>query len=260
MLFVLAGLGVVCMHYTNNNIQGLALSSKAALPVFQGESASFPITVYNDTNSPRHAIWMVSDGFQHMFSLSKGEHKPIEVKHHTVARGYMSCPPITLNSQFPLGLLFSWGKKYQPKTQCLVYPAPVFNHPLPNENTAGENSNAPNVNSNNGDEFSGLKNYQSGDRLRDIHWPSVAKQHKLVSKSFEQQGGDKLHLSWDSIKANLSLEDKLSVMTGWVLQAHDSGQTYAVSTPQFSLPLGSGKVHLHTCLKKLALYNSDETL
>jgi len=70
MLFVLAGLGVVCMHYTNNNIQGLAMSSKAPLPVFKGESASFPTFVYNDSKSARHAIWMISEGFQHMFSIN----------------------------------------------------------------------------------------------------------------------------------------------------------------------------------------------
>ena len=104
------------------------------------------------------------------------------------------------------------------------------------------------------EDFHGMKQYQPGDRIRDIHWPSVSKTNKLVTIEYENLSPSSLNLSWQSLPSHLSVEDKLSQLTYWVLEAEKSGAKYQLEMPNNTVQYDSGPAHFHDCLKTLALW------
>jgi len=258
MLFVLISVGLVGMIHTHNNVIGLGLDSQPAKAVFLGETATFPIRIHNDSNKFRQAVWLLCDGFHQLLDLPEGDHRQILLRLPTVQRGYLNCSNINLSSQFPLGLFFCWTKRYQTAQRCIVYPQPLNLIPFPDssDNSVSRPSNSRS--SSNAEDYSGMKDYQAGDRLRDIHWPSLAKTHKLVSIQHEDQSSSSVNLSWFSMPAHLSTEDRLSQLCYWVIEAEKSGLRYQLEMPNHTLEFDRGNAHYHACLSVLALWDTAE--
>lgn len=254
MLFILVSLGMVAMLYTHNNVIGLSLTSKPSKPVFLGETAVFPVQIYNLSDSSRTAVWLVCDGFHQLLDLPLNENRTVELKLPTVKRGYLNCSPVILTSRFPIGIFFCWTKRFHAKQRCLVYPQPLDITPFP---SSGENSShlqaRASVHSN-AEDYSGMKPYQEGDRLRDIHWPSLAKTGKLVTIEHEDQNSSSVNLSWFALPAHLSLEDKLSQLCFWVKKAERNNLRYQLEMPNHTVQYNTGLNHYHECLTVLALW------
>ena len=175
MLFILISIGLVAMLYTHNNVIGLSMDSQPCKSVFLGETASFPIRIHNNSSSDRSAIWLVCDGFHQLLNLPARDSRQLELKLPTLKRGYLNCSNITLTSQFPIGIFFVWTKRFQPQQRCLVYPQPLNLIPFPDNASNSSEKQARATVQANAEDYSGMKPYQTGDRLRDIHWPSLAK-------------------------------------------------------------------------------------
>jgi hypothetical protein len=50
------------------------------------------------------------------------------------------------------------------------------------------------------------------------------------------------------------VEDKLSQLTLWVIQAERARQTYGVRLPSFEISPAIGRMHFHYCLRALSLF------
>lgn len=257
MLFLLVAIGIIGMHLTHNNVIGIELKSRPAQSVFVGENATFPINLHNYNNKHRQALWLSCAGFRQVFTMSPQSLKKLSIDLPTVSRGYFSCPTITLSSQFPLGLFFCWSKRFQSAQRCIVYPQPLDLVALPDggENNSTKQSNSSNTNSKS--DYSGMKAYQPGDRPRDIHWPSLAKSHKLITVQHEDQTSHSLNLSWFSLPQHLSIEDRLSQLCFWIINAEKRSARYQLEMPNHTLQYGNGSDHLHDCLRVLALWEKE---
>jgi len=254
MLFILVAVGLVAMLYTHNNVIGLTLSSHPSRPVFLGETAHFSTTLHNPSDTSRQAVWLISGGFHQLTELEPGEQLTVDVELPTVQRGYLVCDPINLSSQYPIGIFFVWTKRYLSEERCLVYPQPADIVPFRN---AGENLGKQEMQlspSPGSEDYAGMKNYQAGDRLRDIHWPSLAKTNKLVSIQYESQSNSALSLSWFSLPNSLSTEDKLSQLCHWVIEANKADRQYQLEMPGNTIEYDKGSAHYHECLRTLALW------
>lgn len=255
MLFVLVAIGVIGMHHTHNNVIGLEFFSAPAKPIFLGETARFPVQIKNHSNKARQAIWLICAGYHRVFDLDINGKQKLMLELPTVKRGYLSCPQITLSSQFPLGIFFCWSKRHESKQRCIVYPQPLnlIAFPDSDDNSTQTQSNAS-MNAN-AEDYSGMKAYQEGDRPRDIHWPSLAKTHKLVTIQHEDKSSRSVNLSWFSLPAHLSLEDRLSQLCFWVIDAEQAGSRYQLEMPNHTIQFGNGSSHFNECLSVLALWD-----
>ncbi len=257
MLFILMSVGLVAMLYTHNNVINLRLTGHPAKSVFAGETAHFPVSVKNPSKLGRNAVWLLSGGFQQLVKLDPDTEQTIDIKLPSLQRGYLLCEPINLSSQYPIGIFFCWSKRYTSPARCLVYPQPLDLTPLA-DHSSNQGSQEQLHAKAGSEDYAGMKNYQPGDRLRDIHWPSLAKTNKLVSIQYETQGSSSQNISWFSLPSNFSTEDKLGQLCFWLLEAQRQGLRYQLEMPSHTIEFDTGDAHLHACLKVLAIWGLDD--
>lgn len=254
MLFLLVAVGIIAMHYTNNNIIRLELNGGAAKNIFVGDHAEFPVQIKNQSDKARQAVWLVCAGFKQVFDLPEATSKDLKIKLPTVKRGLFLCPEMVLSSQFPLGIFFCWSKRHDIQERCIVYPQPIDLIPFPDSGDSQSQEQSKSHIRNNSADYSGMKAYQPGDRPRDIHWPSLAKTHKLVTIQHDDQPSSSVNLSWFSLPSNMNTEDRLSQLCYWLIDAEKNGQRYQLEMPNHTIGFNNGTTHLNECLSVLALW------
>jgi len=258
MLFMLISIGIVGMHYTHSNMLGMKVTSQPAKSVFSGEYAIFPVLLDNDRNKNRNALWLTSGGFKQLCNLKPSQSKHFELKQPSTQRGYLTCSDIILTSQFPVGLFFCWSKRFQTRQRCLVYPQPLDLIAMPEDGIeAGQQQQQNSAKLETGD-YAGMKNYQPGDRIRDIHWPSLAKSQKLITIQHEVKSNSSVNLSWFSLPNTMNTEDRLSQLCYWLIDAEQSNTQYQLEMPSHTIEYNRGKTHLNECLTVLALWGSSD--
>lgn len=105
-----------------------------------------------------------------------------------------------------------------------------------------------------GDEdFAGLRRYVAGDALPRIAWKSLAREQGLQVKQFAAPVGEELWLDFMALAA-LSLEQKLSLLTRWVLDADAKNYRYGLRLPDSEIAPQNSPAHKTECLRKLALF------
>ena len=257
MLFLLISISLIAMLYTHNNVINVSISNQQAKNIFCGESAVFPIILKNDSDKVRHALWLVSGGFNQLTNLNPQQQKTIELKQPSIQRGYLPCGEISITSQFPIGLFFCWSKRFDSQERCLVYPQALDLIPMPdNSSEAGKQEQQDSLKLDTGD-YAGMKMYQPGDRIRDIHWPSLAKTQKLITIQHEIKSNSSVNLSWFTLPNSMDTEDKLSQLCFWVLEADKEASQYQLEMPNHTVEFGRGNTHLHECLTVLALWGDN---
>lgn len=257
MLFILAAIGVITMHATHNNVIGLELSAQPAKPVFVGETAVFPVSVENNSNKHRQAVWLICENYHQLLQMPANQLRRVDLKLPTLQRGRLHCSEITLSSQYPVGIFFCWSKRFKPQQYCVVYPKPLDLLSMPDSSADGKMRQSSKRVSASADDYSGMKTYQAGDRLRDIHWPSLAKTQKLVSIQHEDPAGNSVKLSWFSLPSNMGVEERLSQLCHWLVCAERDGLLYKLEMPNCVIGFGQGTKHYHECLSILALWGVD---
>lgn len=257
MLFILIAVALVAMVYTHNNVIGISLSAQPSKSVFLGEPAIFPVSMSNTSRKERHAVWLICAGFHRLTALRPADVETVDLKLPTTQRGYLNCDPINISSQFPIGVFFCWTKRFISEQRCLVYPQPLNLVPFPEDGSnEGKQQAVANVRVG-AEDFAGMKNYQAGDRLRDIHWPSLAKTNKLVSIQYENQTNSSVNISWFSLPDKMNIEDRLSQLCYWVIEAEKSDIRYQLEMPNHTIEFDKGLTHYHECLRVLALWGED---
>ena len=171
----------------------------------------------------------------------------------TQQRGWLPCGRLTLETRYPLGLLRAWTYLGL-EGALLVYPAPETDAPLP-EAMAYQDSNGL-ADRPGEEEFSGLRDWQAGDPPRRIAWRQSARHDHLLTRLHTDPIGEQLWLDWQALPPNLGVEQKLSRLTRWLLNAENAGLHYGLRLPQRAIPPDCGQQHLHRCLRLLAEYET----
>ena len=104
-----------------------------------------------------------------------------------------------------------------------------------------------------GEHFHGLREYQAGDPLRRIAWRASARHGRLYSRAMETPREEACELNWYLVGGG-STEEKLSILTAWVLAAEQRQIPYSLELPAEAIPAGMGAEHRDACLKLLSLY------
>jgi uncharacterized protein (DUF58 family) len=179
----------------------------------------------------------------------------LQVAFTPALRGLHRLPTLTAETRFPLGTFRVWTV-WRPAAHIMVYPAPEMNPPPlpPGEPRAGGAASAARAQRTG--EFDGVRAYRRGDALKLVVWKKAAKAdgqgQGLVVRDTQQAQRHELWLDLAQAGA-AGIEQKLSRLCAWVLQADQLGLNYGVRLPAVDIPPGSGEAHKRQCLEALAL-------
>jgi uncharacterized protein (DUF58 family) len=252
LTFLLGSLAVVSMLYTHRNLFRLRLSSSACAPVFAGDTAVFRLHLVNATRTPRYGV-AVMHGKNEIARVDIPAQgiTDVDLPVPTVKRGWLVPPAVTMQTEFPLGLLYSWSRRVEFDHACLVYPRPAT--PTPLHTQPVESPEAVSGMKVGGDDYIGTREFQPGDSPRHVDWKAVARGKDWQVKQFGAGQLVTVWLDWDTL-AGLDTETRLSVLTRWVLDAQQQGMLYGLRLPQQSVDPSNGEPHQHDCLKRLSLF------
>ncbi len=249
--FLLAGVAVVAMHYTQRNLVGIRVSLEAGRPVFAGEQAHAAVRIRDELRRERRAVWLRGAGGEHVFDLAAGGEKRIELPFHPPRRGVVALPDTYLVSVYPMGLFCAWTRILRGTPRQLVYPRPAPPLPLPVTGGGDDAGDVSGGRSGQGD-FDNLRDHRLGDPLSRVHWRTSARGTGLKTKVFGGEGRRNLVLRFADTAGDT--ETRLSILCRWVLDAQRANLEYALQLPGRQLESGRGLGHQQRCLELLALY------
>jgi len=255
LTFLLGAMGVNAMIYTFRNLANLRVTGGRARPVFAGDTAFFTIYLENRGNTDRYAVGLTHDRRQASFvdvmarsttSASAGVHAP--------RRGILRPGRLTLFTRFPLGLYTAWAY-VDLDLRCIVYPRPAPTRlPMP---PAAPSAGAGAERGQGQEDFSGMRPYHRGDSPRHIAWKVAARDQGLHTKQFTGRAEIELWLDWAQLPPQMGVEERLSHLARWVLDAHAAGLTYGLRVPGATLEMAAGEAQRDRCLEALALFEHD---
>lgn len=187
-------------------------------------------------------------GATFVFAIARGDAGRLQASLPGQRRGWLRPGRMKLWTDQPLGLFVVWSWIH-PDLSILVYPrAEADPPPLP----SGPGQTGERQARGDGDEFSGLREYRSGDPQRRIAWKASARHDGLLVRESEQPMDDNRLLAYAALEG-LGHEARISRLTAWVLAAEACMLSYSLDVPGQRLGPGLGSLHRHRCLQALAL-------
>jgi uncharacterized protein (DUF58 family) len=170
----------------------------------------------------------------------KGERK-IVIELQFPTRGRHKLREVVIWSSYPL-YLARFLRKFKVGEEIIVYPEPK-GKPLEEEFQLGRSFLGERG------EFDGIREYQLGDTIRDLHWASVAKGRPMSKKFLHHSREGQLVFDYDRLEGDK--ETRLSQLTRWVIEGEERGVPFVVRLPDRELKSSEG---VEKILKTLALY------
>ncbi len=252
LTFLLASIAVLSALHCFRNLAGLRLRPGRAEPVFAGDLARFEVNIDNPS---RLARWGLSarlgsaDGSSE-FDIPVESRSRITLAAPTARRGWQTIDTLTVSTSYPLGMFRAWSP-INLTQRVLVYPQPSTElHPLPPLASGHGDASS---NEWGDDDFGGFHAYRPGDSLKRIHWKGLAKGQTLQVKRYVAFAGPNSDLDWQNAPG-ANVEQRLSVLCRWVMEAERSGGEYGLRLPTQTIAAGSGDAHRRRCLEALALF------
>jgi uncharacterized protein (DUF58 family) len=249
LAFLLASVFFITILHTFKSLAGLVVQAGQSTAVFAGEQAGFQFTLRNPGNQARPSVTLFLQEYTTVNPLP-GETLSVILYRQAARRGWLECGTLTVSSSYPLGLFRAWSP-LRFGAKALVYPQPAPpGFALPETEAMGEGGGRYRLR---GDDFYGLRDYQTSDAIRQIHWKSLAKGLGLHSKQYSGEAGTDLWLDYDTAPGN-GVEERLSCLCRWVLDAEQAGLRYGLRLPGSKIACEGGREHHLACLQALALF------
>lgn len=247
--FMLGALALLTAMLAYRNLVDIRIDQVYANPVFAGEEAVFKFPLQDQDQRPRHVIELFHDSSRDCVDMLANGKAELSLSILAKQRGWLAAPRARLETCYPMGMFRAWSW-VAADTQCLVYPAPAEHPPPIPESGSGIGSG---YRLGDGDQFHGLRDYQDGDALKRLAWRATARHDQLFTKQYEIPTTQACDLEWDSL-TGYEEEQRLSILTSWVLQAEKQKIDYRLLMPGLSLGPGQGDKFRDDCLKVLALW------
>ncbi|MEH6449808.1 MAG: DUF58 domain-containing protein [Oleispira sp.] len=253
LTFWLFSVAMSALLFTYRNLSGLIIKTSQSIKGYSGSFVEVPIRLSDSKRDHQGLMihWPAEDLNQVISDVEGGEEKEIRIPFQLHQRGYLTTPRLRIETRFPFGFYKSWTW-LRLNTPGIVYPKPIMTPFIASLGAGDEMPTDANLQIGN-DEFIGLRNYRSGDSLKHVAWKYLAKGKGLLTKEYDNQQLSMQWLDWFSLQG-MGIEERLSHLTGWVLQAEQEGRAYGIKLPQLEIKPNLGDVHRDLCLKHLALY------
>ena len=294
LVFLLGGMGLVCILHTFRNLAQLQVSAGTVPAVFAGDTALFELRLDNRSTLDRHALQARCDvrgqtgevGSREnlrenlrennlrenirqpdsiSFAIAARSRHTLQLPVTTRQRGWLALPQVVLQTRYPLGLLRAWSY-LRPAMQVMVYPSPAAQLlPWQHADGAAEQHSPAAVAASSGsgvEDFTGLRPFRSGDAMAQVAWKQLARDDSLHSKQFSGARSAAIWLDWHALPAHLDTEARLSQLCARVLQAEANASSagslsaarYGLRLPGHCINPDQGAAHRAACLQALALF------
>ena len=252
LTFLLTGTAIVCMLHTWRNLAHLQLAPGKSEPVFAGDRARFTILARNPGRVSRCSVAIqFGDKEARYFDVDPRWEATVRIRIPTPHRGLFRPGRFRIFTTYPLGLFYAWAN-VELDMSCLVYPAPeAESASLPEQPSTSVLGNAAGEGD---DDFAGLRQYHLGDSPRHIAWKAVARTGVFTTKLFSGTAGTDLWFDLADTPESLGIEQRLSRLSRWIVDAAQHGQRYGLNLPELRVKLGAGDAHQAQCLEALALF------
>jgi len=256
LVFFMIALFVVAIHATFGNMSKLQIKFLECKEAFAGDTFQCRLLITLERKS-----W--ADGLELYWQGAKSESVSLSlnptdasvecnVPCYAKKRGLLILPRLGVQSVFPFGLIRCWTW-LNVDTHAIIYPKPLSGRL---ESLSIEESDGDGLHPVKGsDDFSGLRDYVPGDNLRNVAWKAYARGQGLFVKEFSQSLSKENWLNFESV-AEVSLEDKLSVLCFYVLQQYQSNESYGLILPGVKIEPNDGYEHRNNCLFALATFRT----
>jgi uncharacterized protein (DUF58 family) len=251
LTFLLAGMGVVSILHTYRNLAQLSVAPGRVDAAFAGGEAVFRLDLGNPTRHARWGLHAERGEATAQCDVPARAHAGLALHVAAAHRGWLPLGRVMLETRYPLGLLRAWSY-VQLDVKVLVYPRPD-DAPLPASIEIQDAGEALNAGAGT-DDFAGLRAHTPSDSPRHIAWKSVARGSTLLTKTFHGRAARELWLDYDAMPAALGVEQRLSRLTRWVLEAEAAGVVYGLRLDGATVGPALGDDHRDACLKALALF------
>ncbi|MDT8428157.1 MAG: DUF58 domain-containing protein [Pseudomonadales bacterium] len=255
LAFLMISLFLLGILHTFYNLHGLQLQGIGGEPGFCGESGVFVLLLQAGQHRQHEAIELGFPGEATInIKLAANTRKRVTLALNLNKRGLLRAPRVKIRSVYPLGLWQAWSH-LDLALEGLVYPAPVSCTPVQasafnRHEEEAEEGGSPRPGA---EDFHGLRDYRSGDSLKQIAWKSLARGQGLKIKQFVDTAADSQILDWDMF-SGLDKETRLSALCHLVLQRSSKDQATGLQMPGLAIETGNGPAHQHRLLEVLALW------
>lgn len=168
----------------------------------------------------------------------------VQFEHIPQQRGAYDLSQLYFYSVYPFGIIRAWSWLY-PEQKVWIAPqaSSVDIHQFGFATNRQQQEGM--------EDFSHLREFQTGDALNRVAWQYYAKGRGLLVKQFEQQPHSKLHFNYYEMPSSLH-EQKLSQLMYLVEQAQQHHLGFSLDLPQQSLVFGQGEQHVFAAKMLLA--------
>ncbi|MGI9261343.1 MAG: DUF58 domain-containing protein [Woeseiaceae bacterium] len=255
LTFLLAGIGFVSMHQCQRNLVGLEIGFAGVEPVFAGQSAEFKIAITNHSKNRRPSLQLYVGGVTSAIAeLAPGESRIFKLEIPTAKRGRIHLNRFGIRTLFPFELFRSWAWLYMDLTG-LVYPKPAKSAPAPPPTQSAHGHRQHDARGE--EDFAGLRRFHVGDSPRHVAWKAYARSGDLLSKLFSGADTSSQWFDYEHV-ATADTEQRLSVLTRWVVDADRTQSDYGMRIPGAEFNPAHGDAHRHRCLEALAFFDNED--
>src|SRR5436309_7706576 len=257
LFFALAAVFLVSIPHTLINLTGVTVTLESVQPAFVGQEVSLPVEIMNDSRATSHGIELALSGSnrgrQRIDYIPADKAARITLRFAVQQRGEHKVDTLCLTSAYPLGFIRVL-KSFTSSQSYFVYPKPAGDVHLPASfERRGDNRALTEFGE--GDDFSGLRAYVPGESQRHIDWKAVARGQPLMTKQFAAETRGAVYLDFFELHFD-DVEEKLSQLTLWVIEAERARQPYGLRLPGIALSAALGQMHFHRCLRELSLFEA----
>src|SRR6266496_255684 len=255
LLFALTAVSLVSIPHTLINLAGVTIALEAVKPAFAGQEVSLPVEIMNGSRATRHGINVASSGSsrerKRVDRIPAGKAARVTLRFPARQRGEHEIGTLSLTSVYPLGFVRVL-KKFATSQSYVVYPKPDGDLQLP-LSRARPPHRRPQADFGEGDDFAGVRAYVPGESQRHIDWKAVARGRPLMTKQFTAEMQGSLYLDFSALRL-ADVEDRLSQLALWVIEAERARRSYGLRLPANEIPPAVGQSHFHQCLRALSLF------
>jgi uncharacterized protein (DUF58 family) len=255
LLFSLTGVFLVSIPHTLLNLGGLKATTESVKPAFTGQEVSLPVEIMNESSASRCGLAVslpdAGGAVEHLDEIPAGKARRVTLRFSAPDRGEHEIGRLCLTSVYPLGFVRAMQNVPAPQ-HYVVYPKPAGDPNLPVDR-ARSRQGRPQVEFGEGDDFAGVRPYVPGESQRHIDWKAVARGQALMTKQFTAETDGLLYLDLGAVRFS-NLEDRLSQVALWVIEAERARRPYGLRLLAVKIPPSLGEAHFHRCLRALALF------
>jgi uncharacterized protein (DUF58 family) len=210
LIGLLGGCFIVNWSFATRNVRYLRVTPPQDVYLVEGEAPGQPWKFENPM-SKNAEVMEIFHGQQVLFRLPvvrTGESVSVVPQLKYERRGVYPNMLLTMCSAAPYGLIRA-SRQLQLSGEVVVFPR-IYDVDSPAATgvemiSGGRSRGGRRVNT--GSHFAGVRGWQPGDSLRQVHWKTTARRGELMVKTFEEELGGRVTLILDCAESELRLVD-----------------------------------------------------